>query len=786
MEVNCIRALRSLRYRPDLRIMYRHLRTCSSVNQIKVLNFSSIARRFSTASVSTSTIEKNVFLELKSRGMIAQSSTTDDKMKQILDKPVGLYLGFDPTADSLHLGSLLPIMALSHFIARGHRVHALVGGATGLIGDPSGRSTERSLLSTSTVLQNAEFLRKSISSCLERTPNMGFERGTFEMVNNMDWYTGMDAITFFRDIGKHFRVGNMLQKDSVRSRMDSQEGMSFTEFSYQTLQAYDFQQLNKSRDVTLQLGGSDQWGNITEGIALNHKLNQRDTYGLTLPLLTSADGQKIGKSTGVGGTVWLSEHKTSPYEFYQYFMRLSDSDALRFIPLFTFLSKAEMEEISVEHLKSPEKRLAQKRLAEEVTAFVHGKEQLEGALRASSFLFSDDVSQLSWDQVQQVLKDAPMTKMTLEEVTNVSIGNLVTQIQLVDTKGEAKRIIKGKGLFLNQRVVEDKEYKLQTADLLEGKFAILRTGKKNYHLIERTRARCNRSVLLQMMILKHPGLRALHAKGFECVESATKPRKGPKSRRIEETASTALHSSNDSADQFICNIPSPVVSTDMERMWKMLVPDTEELVPPSMHIRTDEQYEDLRNTMTKFGHNLSTEMMEILKRIRIKQGDLRKFITPEQKEDLLVDFEKQLQNYTMMASFSDVPTLIFDRASCVRHLNSSAIDLLSWTHPLPHADSSSLFHILSPDASQHVFTCATQDQEWQEKMYFRSEYRSLKEKEPHYHKANYVCTVKRDLLGLSQIFIIQLLPDQVPQDQQPPSILDGVVFHQKPEPRFLE
>ncbi|PRP88530.1 ubiquitin C-terminal hydrolase L3 [Planoprotostelium fungivorum] len=309
-------------------------------------------------------------------------------------------------------------------------------------------------------------------------------------------------------------------------------------------------------------------------------------------------------------------------------------------------------------------------------------------------------------------------------------------------------------------------------------------------------AQCNQPSLLQIMILRHQGSHALHvrkaipcfrckAKGIECIESITKQRKGPKSKRIEETTSSALHS-NDSADQFAYNLPSPAISTDMERLWNMLVPDIEEQVPPSMFVRTDQQYEDLLNTMSRFGHNIPTETMERLKRIQSKQGDLQKFITPEQKEDILVDFEKQLQSYTTMASLSDVPTIIIDRAPCVRYLNFAATNLFSWTLPLPQPDPSSIFHILSPEATQQLLVSTTQNLEWQERIYFRSGYRNMQEKEPHYESANYVCTIKKDLLGLLQLIIIQMLPDQVPQDQQPPSVLSDVIFHQKPEPRFVE
>eukprot|EP01117_Protostelium_nocturnum_P015671 TRINITY_DN6096_c1_g1_i1.p1 TRINITY_DN6096_c1_g1~~TRINITY_DN6096_c1_g1_i1.p1 ORF type:complete len:417 (+),score=81.80 TRINITY_DN6096_c1_g1_i1:402-1652(+) len=413
-------------------------------------------------------------------------------MREFLQEKVGVYIGFDPTADSLHLGSLLPIVSMVHFMSMGHKVFALVGGATGMIGDPSGRSSERNLLDTLSIEKNSQLLEKSIRNCLlnskEFFPDINLEDsfesnlGSFKIVNNYEFYKDLNVLSFLRDIGKHFRVNQMINKDSVKKRMDTQEGISFTEFSYQILQAYDFQQLQKKFDVCLQIGGSDQWGNITEGMALCSRLNKKEAHGITLPLLTNSEGQKIGKSTGIGESVWLSEHKTSPYEFYQYFLRLSDENALRFLPFFTFISTDERKSLEEEHKRKPEGRIAQKKLAEHATILVHGRQQYESAVKASQVLFSGDVVGLGWKVIQQVLKDSPCLELNREEIIGKEILNLAFQANIASSKGECKRLIEGGGLTINNQIVMLKQ-KIEESDLQEEKFIVLRAGKKNWRLI---------------------------------------------------------------------------------------------------------------------------------------------------------------------------------------------------------------------------------------------------------------------------------------------------------------
>ena len=418
-----------------------------------------------------------VFEELGQRGFIYQ--VTDPGLAKILNGGrMVFYAGFDPTADSLHMGNLLVIMGMVHLQRAGHKPIGVVGGGTGLIGDPSGKSKERQLLSQDDLAKNLAGIKGQLEKFLDFSPGAG----QAIMVNNYDWLGRLNLIEFLRDVGKHFRIGEMTARESVKQRMESEEGISFTEFCYQLLQAYDFYHLCRDFNCALQVGGSDQWGNITAGIELIRRLSQKDAYGLTFPLVTTASGAKFGKTEQ--GTIWLDEKRTSPYQFYQYFIQTDDRDVIKYLNYFTLLSQKDIGELGATVKKEPEKREAQRKLALETTGLVHGKQAAAQAEAASRLLFSDKLQNLSDSDLLAVFEQAPRHNVSKTELDQgISLVDLLHRAGAFPSKGEAKRKIKEGGVYLNNQRIDDPNLKLQTKDLASQHFMVLRAGKKNYYLI---------------------------------------------------------------------------------------------------------------------------------------------------------------------------------------------------------------------------------------------------------------------------------------------------------------
>lgn len=422
-------------------------------------------------------MRSNVIDILKQRQFI-DAMTSPDLITSV-NKPIKFYIGFDPTADSLHLGNLVGIMALTWFQRYGHTPYILVGGATGKIGDPSGKSTERPLLTEELLAHNVESIRKQ----LERFLDFSHPTARPVMINNDTWFSKISFTDFLRDVGKHFRIGAMLGKESVRARIQSEEGMSYTEFSYQLLQAYDFYYLNHHHDVMLQFGGSDQWGNITAGIEFARKVAQKTLYGMTFPLLTRSDGKKFGKSEG--GAVWLSSSLYSPYKFYQYLYRVSDEDVINLLKMLTFV---EIEEIlEIERLlknQSLPPNTAQKRLAEEVTRFVHGEEGLQTALRVTQAALPGSNAILDSKILQDIKGDIPSADFSKKDVIGRKYIDILVQSQLLSSKSEAIRLIKNGGAYLNNQKIEDAERIIEDKDLIGEEFLLVSVGKKTRLLIQ--------------------------------------------------------------------------------------------------------------------------------------------------------------------------------------------------------------------------------------------------------------------------------------------------------------
>ena len=418
---------------------------------------------------------ENVVETLRARGLF--EAATSESIDEVVASPLTVYAGFDPTSSSLQVGNLVAIMGLAHFQRAGHKVIALVGGATGMIGDPSGKSDERTLLTEEAVAENVVGIRENLERFLD------FEHPTAPaaIVNNNEWFATTGFVPFLRDVGKHFRMGSMLSKESVKSRLSSDAGMSFTEFSYQLLQGYDFLHLLDQHDCTLQLGGSDQWGNITAGTDLIRKLRGADAYGLTLPLVCDSTGQKFGKSAG--NAVYLSEEKTSCYDFYQFFVRSADADVVRFLKVFTFLSIAEIEELERCVQTAPERREAQKRLAEEVTRHVHGEAGLAKALRSTAVLHGEAMDGLNADDLMAVFVDVPSGELSLEEIEAQPVVNVAAAAGLCKSRGEARRLIQSGGLYLNNVRVAAPEATVAASDVIDGRLLVLRSGKKRYLVV---------------------------------------------------------------------------------------------------------------------------------------------------------------------------------------------------------------------------------------------------------------------------------------------------------------
>lgn len=414
---------------------------------------------------------------LRQRGFI--DAVTDDELETLCKKPLSIYAGFDPTADSLHVGNLVGIMALAWCQRFGHTPYVILGGATGRIGDPSGKSVERPLLDTETLLHNVASIRTHFDQILD----MSGKRPLPVILNNDQWFSQIHLIDFLREIGKHFRIGTMLAKEMVRTRLESEEGMSFTEFSYQLIQGYDFYYLHTHHDVSVEMGGSDQWGNIVAGIELTRKLTGRTVYGITWPLLTRSDGKKFGKSES--GAIWLSSKRCSPYEFYQYMVRIPDSDVIKLMKVLTFMDLAEIAAIEKE-MKQPhyEVNRAQKRLAEEVTRIVHGEEGVEKARRVTEAAGPGKRAVLNSEVLSEVAADMPHISLPLEEILGKTYAELAVKTGLLTSKGEAVRLMKNGGAYLNDEKLEDPQFVVRKADLIEGTFLLIGSGKKKKMLIK--------------------------------------------------------------------------------------------------------------------------------------------------------------------------------------------------------------------------------------------------------------------------------------------------------------
>lgn len=432
----------------------------------------------------------NTFVdELRWRGMVHDIMPGTEEQ---LDKEMTTaYIGFDPTSDSLHIGSLVPIILLVHLEKAGHKPVALVGGATGMIGDPSGKSDERNLLDEETLERNVAGIKSVLSRFLDFNST---EKNAPLLVNNYDWMKDFSFIDFARDVGKRITVNYMMAKDSVKKRFSGEEGsigMSFTEFTYQLIQGYDFYHLHKALNCKLQMGGSDQWGNITTGTELVRRMNvgQDDAkaYAMTCPLITKADGSKFGKSEG--GNVWLDADKTSVYKFYQFWLNTSDEDAEKYIKIFTFLSKEAIEALVKEHQEAPHLRLLQKRLAEEVTTFVHSKEDYENAVKASEILFSktfnEDIRTLNESLFLDVFEGVPQAELKASELEDGldMIAALADKTNFLASNSEARRALKENAVAVNKNKVTA-DYKLTTADLINDKYVVLNKGKKNTYIIK--------------------------------------------------------------------------------------------------------------------------------------------------------------------------------------------------------------------------------------------------------------------------------------------------------------
>jgi tyrosyl-tRNA synthetase len=416
----------------------------------------------------------DLYSELEWRGLVYDA--TEGVRDVLTRETVTGYIGFDPTAASLHVGSLLPMVALAHMQRCGHSPVALVGGGTGLIGDPSGKTAERSLLSLEQVEANAVGIRAQLSRFLD------FDRPTnaARLVNNADWLTRLGAVEFMRDVGKYFTVNAMLAKESVRRRIESEDGISYTEFSYSLLQAYDYLVLHDRYGCTLQMGGSDQWGNITAGMDLIRRLRGAKAHGLVLPLITTASGTKFGKTEA--GTIWLDPRLTSPYEFYQFWIQTDDRDALKYLKFFTFLPRERVAELEGATAAAPEQRAAQRELAREVTRLVHGGAAVEEAEAAAAKLFSGDVSQMSASELLQVFGNVPSADYRLTG-SGSPVIQVLSDTAITSSKSEAMRLIRAGGLYINERRVTDEKAILTPDQAIEGKFFVIRKGKKDNFLV---------------------------------------------------------------------------------------------------------------------------------------------------------------------------------------------------------------------------------------------------------------------------------------------------------------
>lgn len=419
-----------------------------------------------------------IFNELKERGTLKLLSNEEAIKTALSTQKVPIYVGFDPTATSLHVGNLLPLMILAHLQKAGHIPIVVIGGATGMIGDPSGRSTERQLLTPDIIKANSEAIKKQIQRFLH------FEgENAAIMVDNAEWTSTWSYLDWLREIGKHFTVNYMLAKESVRRRLEENEqGISYTEFSYMLLQSYDFLHLFEHYGCLIQAGGNDQWGNITAGIEFIRRVRGSEAYGITFPLVTTANGEKFGKSAG--NAIWLDAQKTSPYQFYQFWFKTDDQDVERYLKFFTFLPLEQINDICEAHQHEPEKRKAQRILAAEVTSIVHGKENLQKALQATEILFGREVQGLSDAELTDIFTDVPATHLDRQLLSSqLSVNDLLLQTECCTSRSEGRRLIQGGGVYLNNQRVEDSDMPITAKNLASETMLLLRIGKTNYHLV---------------------------------------------------------------------------------------------------------------------------------------------------------------------------------------------------------------------------------------------------------------------------------------------------------------
>ncbi len=424
----------------------------------------------------------NLIEELQWRGMIQDIMPgTEEQLKKEMTSG---YVGFDPTADSLHIGNLVPIVLLVRLQKAGHKPIALIGGATGMVGDPSGKSEERNLLNEETLQKNQAGVKKQLEKFLDFDSSLP---NAAEMVNNYDWFKNFSFLDFIRDVGKHITVNYMMAKDSVKNRISGDTGMSFTEFSYQLVQGYDFLWLYQNKNCKLQMGGSDQWGNIVTGTELIRRKVSGEAFAFTCPLIKKADGGKFGKTEK--GNIWLDPEKTSPYQFYQFWLNAGDEDAESWIKTFTFLSKNEIDLLIAKHQEAPHIRSLQKCLAEELTCFVHSREDFEFALKASEILFNNDTAEilnsLNENQLMQVLDAVPAHEFSKEQINqSVDVVSLLADSKIFPSKGEARKTVQAGGVSINKIKIESIEETIDSSRLMHEKYLLVQKGKKNYYLIK--------------------------------------------------------------------------------------------------------------------------------------------------------------------------------------------------------------------------------------------------------------------------------------------------------------
>ena len=424
-------------------------------------------------------LNMNLIEELRWRGLI--QDITPGTEEQLNKEMTSGYIGFDPTADSLHIGSLVPILILVHMQRAGHKPFALVGGATGMVGDPSGKSQERNLLSEETLQKNQEGVRKQLIKFLDFSPD---KPNAAEMVNNYDWFRDMNFLQFIRDVGKHITVNYMMSKDSVRKRIDNETGISFTEFTYQLIQGFDFYWLYQHKNCKLQMGGSDQWGNITTGTELIRRKARGEAFAFTCPLITKTDGGKFGKTEQ--GNIWLDAKKTTPYQFYQFWLNAADSDAEKWIKIFTFLPTNEINNLLETHHSDQSKRILQKRLAQELTIFVHGVEEYRKALETTKKLFTQQNASAESLSIADLEEMEGIIRIDYEKArlgSGVDVITLLSEINVFPSKGEARKMIQNGGVSINRNKVSEIGHVVNESQLLHAKYLLIQKGKKNYYLL---------------------------------------------------------------------------------------------------------------------------------------------------------------------------------------------------------------------------------------------------------------------------------------------------------------